>query len=545
MNHTNTLLAFLASLFLLAGCGGGGGGGSAPSNGEEPGDPTSPTDPEPDPVYGDFNEGILLDGATNGLSVEYPTGDTAVVENGLIGYYDNAPSVVSLGGSEIASVDGNEIVPFDGLSIVSGADADYWTNVALLLMTADTDGDPTNGIEITASTRNVADSYALQFNVDSATFLSSSNTALEAIRATTDRSTLPTALEAEEWVSDIRATQGDAFDSPQYLNFALFSEGYGFEGSVELYDDGTGLFRVTDTGVFGSNFSTTDSQQAIESWNSVNDADYPAALTGVTFSTANLTLTCYPLKRNRMSYSAYCFNAGTIDRRFVLGDYIKPINQFYALETALNLGYLGAPDLSVYGPRGNALSGTFSDNTLQGQFVFELGGGSYLGLGAGEWVTTNDQFSGRRFIETATGEGVITSVSHQLGLGAFEYSVTPIEENGSGGYSTTGQAESLIAVVSDLELTDSMVSGKTFTRFNTNSFNEIGSVTLESGGTTTSAGVTWEVVNGGNGLSLNGDQFDRCTFAGEVVGDLFFYCDTSFEQGYGRFEHWVLSTNQQ
>ena len=565
MNHKNTLLAFLASLFLLAGCGGGGGGGSSSGNGgseqtpptdssdptdpsdpSDPTDPSEPTDPEPEPEpdYGAFNEGLLLDGATNGLSVEYPTGEVAIVEDGLIGFYEDAPSTLYLGASEIATVAGSEIVPFEGMTIAAGVNADYWTNVGLLLLTADSDGSAVNGIEVTEATRNVADGYALTFDVDSSTFLAANNSALEAIRATTTRSALPTVADAEAWVDGIRSTMADAFNAPEYLNFALFSEGYGFEGSVELYDDATGLLRLSNTGVFGSNFSKTDSQSPIVSWGSVNHPDYPNVLTGVKFSTDSLTLTCYPLKRDRMSYDAFCTDSATINRRFVLGDYVKPINQFYALETALNFGYLGANDLSVYGGRGNAFSGTYSDNTLKGQLVFEIGNGSYLNLGAGEWIATTDQFSGRRFIEVGSGQGVMTTIGNQLGLGAFQYSVTPIEENGSGGYTSTGQAESLIAVVTDLELTDQMLGDKTFTRYNSDTFAEIGAVTLEAGGTTTTAGVTWEIANGGDGLALNGDQFDRCTFAGEVVGDLFFYCDTSFEPGYGRFEHWVLSTNQ-
>ncbi|MFP3366937.1 hypothetical protein R0J93_25175, partial [Pseudoalteromonas sp. SIMBA_148] len=84
---------------------------------------------------------------------------------------EDAPSTLYLGASEIATVAGSEIVPFEGMTIAAGVNADYWTNVGLLLLTADSDGSVVNGIEVTEATRNVADGYALTFDVDSSTFL--------------------------------------------------------------------------------------------------------------------------------------------------------------------------------------------------------------------------------------------------------------------------------------------------------------------------------------------------------------------------------------
>lgn len=535
MTHKKTLIASLTAVLTLVGCGGGGSGSGGSDSPNDGGGDTS--GPGPEAVFGAFSEGLLLDGATNGLTVEYPTGESAIVANGSVGYYADEPSTLSLGQSEIASVDGNQVIPFAGLSIAAGANADYWTNVGILLLSADSDGDASNGIEISAATRSVADSYSMDFNTDSGTFVATNTAALDDIVSTTARSSAASQGEAATWVSGIQATHYNRFLNADQEFLALFSEAFGFEGSVELETDGTGTLRTTNTGVFGDNFSTTDNQSPIVTWTTVNDPQYPSALTGIRFSTEDLTLTCYPLKENRMSMDAYCEDGETISRRYVLGDYTKPLRRFGDTDLNLTFGNLGAAEIDVYGTRGNPF-GENSDNTLKGGATFAFGGGDYYEFAAGQWENTSDN-DGFRFIEDASGDGGMFRVVGQLGLGAFEFQEESIVDDGSGGYTNQGDQTTPVAVVRELELTSGELAGKTFTRFNTSSFAEIETDTFNANGST-SSGYTWTITDGGDRLSVTGADYDRCTYAGEVVGDLFFYCDKSYEPSVGRFEQWVL-----
>lgn len=546
-------LMMLAAVLGLTACGGGGGGSSSGGSGDSPDTPvdggdgdtgggdSGPSVGDVDPTFGTFAEGILLDGVTNGLSVDYPTGVSEVISGGIVGFYDGAASTLRLGGSDIADVDGNSVIPFGGLTIPAAANADYWQNVATLLVAADSDADVSNGISISEATRTVAASYDMDFNTSSAIFRSTNSAGLDAIVDSTDATSVPTVGAASAWIDSIAVAQADTFDGIASDNFLLFSEGFGYEGSVELTQAGGGDLRLSTDGIFGNNAATFGDRSTINSWSSVPDSSYPNDLVSIQLSTDTLTLTCTPLRDLDMAVEAYCTDGDTIDRRFVLGDYNRP-DWLTLSDGNVTFADLDTSEIDAYGGRGSALTGTFSNNTLIGQFLYTVGGGDYFDLGAGAWeITENDD--GFRFVETASGDGVFVRIVAQLGLGGFEAQTESIVDDGAGGFTRQGDEDFFVAIRRDLELTPNLVEGLSFTRYNTSSRADLGSITLNAGGTTDSVGVTWAITSDGNGIDLSGDQFDRCTFAGEVVGDLFFYCDTSFEPGYGRFEQWILSTN--
>lgn len=551
---TNQLrLMMVAAVLGLTACGGGGGGSGSGGSGGSPdipvdggdgdsgGGDSGPSVGDVDPTFGTFNKGILLDGATNGLSVDYPTGESAVVAGGLVGFYDGAASSIRLGASDIADVDGNSVIPFGGLTLPVAANDDYWRNVATLLLAADSDADVSNGISISEATRTVASSYDMDFNTSSSIFRSTNSTGLNAIVDSTAATSVPTLSEANAWIDGISATQSETFSGITSDNFLLFSEGFGYEGSVELTEAGGGDLRVSTDGIFGSNSATFGNRSTINSWSSVPDSNYPNDLVSIQFSTDSLTFTCTPLRDLDMAVEAYCTDGDTIDRRFVLGDYNRP-DWLATSDGNVTFADLDTSEIDAYGGRGSALTGTFSNNTRIGQFLFNVGGGDYFDLGEGVWEIA-DNNDGFRFVETASGDGVFVRIVAQLGLGGFEAQTESIVADGAGGFTRQGDESFFVAVRRGLELSPELIEGLSFTRYNTSSRADLGSITLNVGGTTGSTGVTWAITGDGNGIGLNGDQFDRCTFTGEVVGDLFFYCDTSYEPGYGRFEQWVLSTD--
>lgn len=539
---TNTLrLMILSTALGLTACGGSGGsdgGSSAPVGGGGGNDNSGPQVGDVDPTFGTFDQGYLLDGATNGLTVTYATGVSGLVEGGLIGFYSEGASTLSLGSSDIADLDGNDVIPFAGLSIPEGANADYWRNVATLLLAADSDADASNGVSISGATRTVADSYDMDFDTSVSAFRSTNAVALDAILASTDGSTVPTLQSVDDWIGGIESTHADTFSGITSQDLLLFSEGFGYEGSVVLTSGGGGDLRVSTDGIVGNDGATSGTRTDITSWSSVPDESYPSDLVSLRFSDGSLTLTCTPLRERPMGVQAYCSDGGETDGRFVLGDYNRP-KWVGESDGNVTFGDLDSDLIDAYGGRGSVLAGTFSDNTLQGQFIYELGGGDYYNLGDGEWELAEDN-TGFRFVETATDDGIFVRIVAQLGLGGFEALTESIVGDGAGGYTLQGDEDTIVAIRSEENLTADLLEGSTFTRYDTSNRSELGTLTFNAGGTTSATGVTWAITGGGNGVDLDGDNFDRCTYAGEVVGDLFFYCDTSYEPGRGRFEQWIL-----
>ena len=143
-------LIYLLLAVFLAACGGG--GGSAPAA-------TSPPPPPPPPVT---SAGVFLDSAVEGLTYQSGSNSPGTTDaNGMFTYTVGETLTFSVGGVELGTLP-------DGAPVISpldfGAAAE---NIARFLQTLDADGDPSNGIDLTAAAAALAETI-----VGDAVFLS-------------------------------------------------------------------------------------------------------------------------------------------------------------------------------------------------------------------------------------------------------------------------------------------------------------------------------------------------------------------------------------
>ena len=149
----NTISAGLLGLFLTA-CGGGGGGDS------------SGTSPTPGPVL----TGVLTDAVVSGVT--YSTATRSGVTNGGGEYEYIAGEMVtfSIGGIQLGTVLAGPIITPLTLAGTSDPADQHVINIVRLLMTLDFDGNPDNGIQITAATRAAAAGVSIDFDIPVADF---------------------------------------------------------------------------------------------------------------------------------------------------------------------------------------------------------------------------------------------------------------------------------------------------------------------------------------------------------------------------------------
>lgn len=161
MFEKNALIrAFIAAGMTagLAACGGGSSGGS--------GSETPPNDPppsEPDMT------GQFVDSPVGGLEyVRSNKGAEVYLTNdeGEFNYQENETVTFKIGQLTLGSTEGNAIISPRNLAQETGA-----TNVARVLQTLDEDGDPTNGITISAEVRSKAAKAAQSRNIGETTNL--------------------------------------------------------------------------------------------------------------------------------------------------------------------------------------------------------------------------------------------------------------------------------------------------------------------------------------------------------------------------------------
>lgn len=139
-------LALSASVFLISACGGGGGSGTPPTV------PPSPS------------TGVFVDSAVSGLHYQTPTRSGTTNALGEYDYLPGETVTFSIGGIILGSALGGPVV--SPLTLVSGAtDATdpVVTNIVRLLMSLDDDGDPSNGIAISATTVTAATGLSIDF----------------------------------------------------------------------------------------------------------------------------------------------------------------------------------------------------------------------------------------------------------------------------------------------------------------------------------------------------------------------------------------------
>ncbi len=155
-------LLYLPLVVFITACGGGGGG-------------STPATTVPPPV---LSSGVFLDSLVEGVTYQSgsnPPGTTDV--NGSFNYTPGEPLTFSIGGVVLGTLtDGAPIItPFD-----FGAAAE---NIARFLQTLDADGDPSNGIDLTAAAAMLADTVldAAVFQSDAATFEAAIAAAVEVV----------------------------------------------------------------------------------------------------------------------------------------------------------------------------------------------------------------------------------------------------------------------------------------------------------------------------------------------------------------------------
>ncbi|WP_455207613.1 hypothetical protein [Kaarinaea lacus] len=160
----------LLILFILAACGGGGDGGSPNPGG-------TPT-PQPDILTG-----VFVDSPVSGANYSTETQSGMTNSSGQYNYVGGELVTFSIGGIILGSAMAGPVVT--PLMLVEGAvDAadSRVTNIVRLLMTLDSDGNPDNGIEITADAHDAAEGLSLDFS--STTFDADAQALVDIVKGT-------------------------------------------------------------------------------------------------------------------------------------------------------------------------------------------------------------------------------------------------------------------------------------------------------------------------------------------------------------------------
>lgn len=534
MIDKKTFFAALLTLPLLTACGGGGGGGGSDSGsgsgsgsggGSDSGGGS--TDGSGDgggstgPDYGTLETGYLLDGATNGLS--YETGDqSGVVSEGVLPYYTKDPVVLSLGGSVIGTSTGSLIMPFGALEEgMSNLHADYWKNVAALLLMADDDADANNGISIESAARATAAGYSFDFDTDYATFVSTSGAGLSDIAGSTSAGSraAPSESTANSWVNLIKTMQSSGLDFSA-ADLLYFSEDAGFESAFELESDGTGRLDLSGDGALGSNRAGNDFR-TINAWGAVDYADYPTEVSGFYLETDAQRVECFPLRVAEDNKVESVCQGDSFDGRYVLADYYA----LYQGDTE-TFEVFNESNLWLFDDLGTQFPVAAGNNVFVDSFTFAPGAGTYPNVGSGSWQSGVPNV----FDIDATTNDLTFTISGQVGI----HGVTMSESE-----TDTGNTKNRFVSIAGTVVEPEDLSGMTFRRYNMGSRSDLGTITLNGDGSTSESGVTWAVVDAGRQVSLSGASYDRCSYSGNVLRNQFFVCDdSSGNLAPARAEYW-------
>lgn len=162
MFEKNTLLRALMTAGITTGLAACGGGSSGGSGGETPpSDPPPPSEPEMTGQFVDSPVGGLEYVRSNKGSDVYLTND-----NGEFKFQENETVTFRIGQLTLGSSKGSAVISPRNLAPETGA-----TNVARVLQTLDEDGDPTNGITISAEVRSKAAKATTSRNIGETTNL--------------------------------------------------------------------------------------------------------------------------------------------------------------------------------------------------------------------------------------------------------------------------------------------------------------------------------------------------------------------------------------
>ncbi len=162
--YSKKALAFYMSVLLISGCGGS-------DNGSNTVQPVITPSPAPVPVA--TSVGVFIDSAVSGLS--YQTASQVGVSNsaGEFNYIPGEIITFSIGDVVIGSALAESVMT--PLSLVPEAIDETHpevTNIVRFLLTLDADGDPANGIELTADAVQAATGKTIDFSVADLTAVS-------------------------------------------------------------------------------------------------------------------------------------------------------------------------------------------------------------------------------------------------------------------------------------------------------------------------------------------------------------------------------------
>ena len=134
----------LATSIMVAGCSGGGGSNTA----------TQTSTP---------NTGVFLDSAVEGIDYSTSTASGTTNANGEFQYNDGETVTLSIGDIDLPPATGGSVItPLDLVNTQNVNDTSV-VNIARLLQSLDTDGDPTNGISISDSAHLSATGITVDF----------------------------------------------------------------------------------------------------------------------------------------------------------------------------------------------------------------------------------------------------------------------------------------------------------------------------------------------------------------------------------------------
>lgn len=164
MTKTIRLFACASLLTMITACGGGGGGTVSTTPAALPTPPIGPA-----PLVG-----VFLDGPVAGISYRTATRSGLTSASGEFSYLPGESIVFSVGAIELPEVKAAaQVTPLD-IARTSDVNHPLVTNILVFLQSLDSDADPSNGLQITATARNAA-TTPLDFQLPPETFRASTS----------------------------------------------------------------------------------------------------------------------------------------------------------------------------------------------------------------------------------------------------------------------------------------------------------------------------------------------------------------------------------
>lgn len=186
----NTLTASVLGVILTA-CGGGGGSGGGGGGSTTP-----------DPVL----TGVLTDAVVSGVAYATETHSGFTNANGQYEYEAGETVTFSIGGIQLGTVAAGPVITPLTLAGATDVTDQQVTNIVRLLLTLDADGNPDNGIEISAATRMAASGISIDFDVPVADFSSDPVVAALIVAADTTSTALVDGTSAQNHLSETLAS---------------------------------------------------------------------------------------------------------------------------------------------------------------------------------------------------------------------------------------------------------------------------------------------------------------------------------------------------